>query len=165
MQYVPIGCNRVCLPSRVRVQLSNKIRVRVGSVQHIYGSLRVRVRIFGPVKTSRQEYSIFILLLFLLYYALLSGQEYSISILLLFLLNYALLSGQEYSTFISLLFLLNYALLSRQEYSIFILLLFLLNYTLLSGQEYSIFILMLFLVYCACSQGRSTQYSYYCYVY
>ncbi len=38
--------------ARVRVPLSNKIRVRVGSVQHIYGSLRVRVRIFGPVKTS-----------------------------------------------------------------------------------------------------------------
>ncbi len=37
---------------RVRVPLSNKIRVRVGSVQRIYGSLRVRVRIFGPVKTS-----------------------------------------------------------------------------------------------------------------
>ncbi len=31
--------------ARVRVPLSNKIRVRVGSVQHIYGS-------FGPVKTS-----------------------------------------------------------------------------------------------------------------
>ncbi len=38
--------------ARVRVPLSNKIRVRVGSVQHIYGSLRVRVQIFGPVKTS-----------------------------------------------------------------------------------------------------------------
>ncbi len=38
--------------TRVRVPLSNKIRVRVGSAQHIYGSLRVRVRIFGPVKTS-----------------------------------------------------------------------------------------------------------------
>ncbi len=38
--------------ARVRVPLSNKIRVRVGSVKHIYGSLRVRVRIFGPVKTS-----------------------------------------------------------------------------------------------------------------
>ncbi len=38
--------------ARVRVPLSNKIRVRVGSVQHIYGSLRVRVRILGPVKTS-----------------------------------------------------------------------------------------------------------------
>ncbi len=38
--------------ARVRVPLSNKIGVRVGSVQHIYGSLRVRVRIFGPVKTS-----------------------------------------------------------------------------------------------------------------
>ncbi len=38
--------------ARVRVPLSNKTRVRVGSVQHIYGSLRVRVRIFGPVKTS-----------------------------------------------------------------------------------------------------------------
>ncbi len=38
--------------ARVRVPLSNKIRVRVGSVQHIYGSLWVRVRIFGPVKTS-----------------------------------------------------------------------------------------------------------------
>ncbi len=36
----------------VRVPLTNKTRVRVGSVQHIYGSLRVRVRIFGPVKTS-----------------------------------------------------------------------------------------------------------------
>ncbi len=31
--------------ARVRVPLSNKIWVRVGSVQHIYGSLRVRVRI------------------------------------------------------------------------------------------------------------------------
>ncbi len=38
--------------TRVRVPLSNKIRVRVGSVRHIYGSLRVRVQIFGPVKTS-----------------------------------------------------------------------------------------------------------------
>ncbi len=38
--------------TRVRVPPSNKIRVRVGSAQHIYGSLRVRVRIFGPVKTS-----------------------------------------------------------------------------------------------------------------
>ncbi len=38
--------------ARIRVPLSNKIRVRVGSVQHIYGSLRVRVRILGPVKTS-----------------------------------------------------------------------------------------------------------------
>ncbi len=38
---------------QVRVPLSNKIRVRVGSVQHIYRSLRVRVQIFGPVKTSR----------------------------------------------------------------------------------------------------------------
>ncbi len=38
--------------AQVRVPLSNKIRVRVGSVQHIYGSLRVRVRILGPVKTS-----------------------------------------------------------------------------------------------------------------
>ncbi len=36
--------------ARVRVPLSNKIRFRVGSVQHIYGSLRVRI--FGPVKTS-----------------------------------------------------------------------------------------------------------------
>ncbi len=42
--------------ARVRVPLSNKIRVRVGSVQHIYGSLRVRVRFFGPVKTSTLEY-------------------------------------------------------------------------------------------------------------
>ncbi len=41
--------------ARVRVPLSNKIRVRVGSVQHIYGSLRVRVRIFGPVKTSNTD--------------------------------------------------------------------------------------------------------------
>ncbi len=41
--------------SRVRVPLSNKIRVRVGSAQHIYGSLRVRVRIFGPVKTSNSK--------------------------------------------------------------------------------------------------------------
>ncbi len=41
--------------ARVRVPLSNKIRVRVGSVHHIYGSLRVRVRIFGPVKTSNVE--------------------------------------------------------------------------------------------------------------
>ncbi len=38
--------------TRVRVPLSNKIQVRVGSAQHIYRSLRVRVRIFGPVKTS-----------------------------------------------------------------------------------------------------------------
>ncbi len=38
--------------AQVRVPLSNKIRVRVGSVRHIYGSLRVRVQIFGPVKTS-----------------------------------------------------------------------------------------------------------------
>ncbi len=38
--------------TRVRVLLSNKIRVRVGSAQHIYGSPRVRVWIFGPVKTS-----------------------------------------------------------------------------------------------------------------
>ncbi len=38
--------------ARVRVPLSNKTPLRVGSVQHIYGSLRVRVRIFGPVKTS-----------------------------------------------------------------------------------------------------------------
>ncbi len=29
--------------ARVRVPFSNKIRVRVGSVQHIYGSLRVRI--------------------------------------------------------------------------------------------------------------------------
>ncbi len=41
--------------ARVRVPLSNKIQVRVGSVQHIYGSLRVRVRILGPVKTSSQK--------------------------------------------------------------------------------------------------------------
>ncbi len=41
--------------AQVRVPLSNKIRVRVGSVQHIYGSLRVRVRIFGPVKTSNTQ--------------------------------------------------------------------------------------------------------------
>ncbi len=40
-----------------RVPLSNKIRVRVGSVQHIYGSLRVRVRIFGPVKTSSSDFA------------------------------------------------------------------------------------------------------------
>ncbi len=45
--------------ARVRVPLSNKIRVRVGSVHHIYGSLRVRVRIFGPVKTSSPELVIF----------------------------------------------------------------------------------------------------------
>ncbi len=32
--------------TRVRVPLSNKIRVRVGSAQHIYGSLRVRVTNF-----------------------------------------------------------------------------------------------------------------------
>ncbi len=38
--------------AQVRVPLSNKIRVRVSSVQRIYGSLRVRVRILGPVKTS-----------------------------------------------------------------------------------------------------------------
>ncbi len=38
--------------ARVRVPFSNKIRVRVSSVRHIYGSLRVRVQIFGPVKTS-----------------------------------------------------------------------------------------------------------------
>ncbi len=31
--------------------------LRVGSVQHIYGSLRVRVRIFGPVKTSTPPYT------------------------------------------------------------------------------------------------------------
>ncbi len=43
--------------ARVRVPLSNKIRVRVGSVQHIYGSLRARVRIFGPVKTSTPKSS------------------------------------------------------------------------------------------------------------
>ncbi len=36
--------------TRVRVPLSNKIRVRVGSAQHIYGSLRIQI--FGPVKTS-----------------------------------------------------------------------------------------------------------------
>ncbi len=70
VQYVPIGCSRVCVfpagfgsnfrimvgsvsgpgstcksflgSARVRVPLSNKIRVRVGSVQHIYRSLRVR---------------------------------------------------------------------------------------------------------------------------
>ncbi len=41
--------------ARVRVPLSNKIWVRVGSVQHIYGSLRVRVRILGPVKTSTSD--------------------------------------------------------------------------------------------------------------
>ncbi len=41
--------------ARVRVPLSNKTRVRVGSVQHIYGSLQVRVRIFGPVKTSSPQ--------------------------------------------------------------------------------------------------------------
>ncbi len=80
MQYVPIGCSRVCVfpaglrsnfrimvgsvsglgstfraflgSAQVWVPLSNKIRVRVGSVQHIYGSLRVRLRIFGPVKCS-----------------------------------------------------------------------------------------------------------------
>ncbi len=40
--------------AQVQVTLSNKIQVRVGSVQHIYGSLRVRVRIFGPVNTSNQ---------------------------------------------------------------------------------------------------------------
>ncbi len=44
--------------ARVRVPLSNKRRVRVGSVQHIYGSLRVRVRIFGPVKTSSHSASV-----------------------------------------------------------------------------------------------------------
>ncbi len=85
VQYVPIGCSRVCVfpagfgsnfrimvgsasgpgstckaflgSTRVRVPLSNKIRVRVGSAQHIYGSLRVRVRIFGPVKTSIHRHS------------------------------------------------------------------------------------------------------------
>ncbi len=31
---------------------SARVRIRVGSVQHIYGSLWVRVRILGPVKTS-----------------------------------------------------------------------------------------------------------------
>ncbi len=41
--------------AQVRVPLSNKIQVRVGSVQHIYGSLRVRVRIFGHVKTSTSK--------------------------------------------------------------------------------------------------------------
>ncbi len=59
------GCSRgLCLPSRVRVQLSNNGRVRVGSVQHIYGSLRVRVRILGPVKTSSVVYSSLYLLVF-----------------------------------------------------------------------------------------------------
>ncbi len=42
--------------ARVRVPFSNKIRVRVGSVRHIYGSLWVRVQIFGPVKTSIWNY-------------------------------------------------------------------------------------------------------------
>ncbi len=42
--------------ARVRVPLSNKIRVRVSSVEHIYRSLRVRVRILGPVKTSSSGY-------------------------------------------------------------------------------------------------------------
>ncbi len=37
--------------TQVRVPLSNKIRFRVGSAQHIYGSLRI----FGPVKTSTSE--------------------------------------------------------------------------------------------------------------
>ncbi len=41
--------------TRVRVPLSNKIWVRVGSAQHIYGSLWVRI--FGPVKTSNSRYS------------------------------------------------------------------------------------------------------------
>ncbi len=48
--------------------------------------------------------------------SLLSGQEYSIFMLLLFLLNCVLLSGQEYSIFILLLFFLNYMLLSVQSY-------------------------------------------------
>ncbi len=34
--------------TRVRVPLSNKIQVRVGSVQHIYGSLRVRYTFLDP---------------------------------------------------------------------------------------------------------------------
>ncbi len=38
--------------ARIRLPLSNKIRVWVSSVQHIYGSLRVRVQMFGPAKTS-----------------------------------------------------------------------------------------------------------------
>ncbi len=41
--------------ARVQVPFSNKIRVRVGSVRHIYRSLRVRVQIFGPVKTSTEQ--------------------------------------------------------------------------------------------------------------
>ncbi len=43
---------------RVRAPLLNKIRVRVGSVLHIYGSLWVREpwRIFGALKTSTLEY-------------------------------------------------------------------------------------------------------------
>ncbi len=43
--------------AQVRVSLSNKIRVRVGSVQHIYRSLRVWVRIFEPVKTSTSQHN------------------------------------------------------------------------------------------------------------
>ncbi len=42
--------------ARVGFLLSNKIRVRVGSMQHIYRSLRVRVCISGPVKTSSLNY-------------------------------------------------------------------------------------------------------------
>ncbi len=41
--------------AQVRVPLSNKIRVRVSSVQHIHGSFRVRVRIFVPMKTSTSK--------------------------------------------------------------------------------------------------------------
>ncbi len=41
--------------AQVRVPLSNKIRVWVGSVQHIHGSLRVRVQIVGHVKTSTSK--------------------------------------------------------------------------------------------------------------
>ncbi len=50
-------CKAFLGSARVRVPFSNKIRVRVGSVRHIYGSLRVRVQIFVPVKTSTCYYS------------------------------------------------------------------------------------------------------------
>ncbi len=39
--------------AQVRVPLSNKIRVRVGSVQHIHRSLQVQI--FGHVKTSTSK--------------------------------------------------------------------------------------------------------------
>ncbi len=50
------GFNAFLESAQVGFPLSNKIRVRVGSMQHIYGSLRVRVCISGPVKTSSLNY-------------------------------------------------------------------------------------------------------------